>query len=158
MAACGIQKEATFAVMLFRTSGEHNPMLLSGHSGPIVHVAFSPDDKWLATASWDGRVGLWDARTGRRTAFLRGHKGGVQRVAFAPDGRTLASSGDDATIRFWNLASLQEAGTLHGHKANVQCIAFSENGKYLASTSVDELKIWRAPTFEEISQKEKGSK
>jgi WD40 repeat protein len=76
-------------------------------------------------------------------------------VAFSRDGRTLASSGDDATIKLWNLASMQEAATLHGHDGPVSSVAFSPNGNYLASAGGWTVRLWNAPTIEEISAAER---
>jgi WD40 repeat protein len=72
-------------------------------------------------------------------------------VAFSRDGRTLASSGDDGTIKLWNLASLQEAATLHGHEGPVSGLAFSRDGKHLVSGGARTVRLWSAPTFEEIA-------
>ncbi len=128
--------------------------MLEGHKGRIWSVAFSPDGKWIASASWDGTIGLWQPN-GRNIRFLRGHNGLVWYVAFSRDGRTLASSGDDATIKLWNLASMQEAATLHGHDGPVSSVAFSPNGYYLASAGGYTVRLWKAPTFEELSAAER---
>ena len=58
----------------------------------MTGVAFSPDGKYLATASQDNTVRVWDAATGKEVAVLRGHTGYVLSVAFSPDGKWLASS------------------------------------------------------------------
>ena len=52
-------------------------------------MAFSPDGKTLASASYDETIRLWDTATGAHRQTLEGHGGGVNAVAFSPDGKTL---------------------------------------------------------------------
>jgi WD40 repeat protein len=139
---------------LWHTHRPGSQTMLEGHKGRINGVAFSPDGKWIASASWDGTIGLWQPN-GRNIRFLRGHNGVVWDVAFSRDGRTLASSADDGTIKLWDLASMQEAATLHGHSGPVSGLAFSPDGNYLASASEGAVRLWKAPTFEEISAAER---
>jgi WD40 repeat protein len=128
--------------------------MLEGHKALINRVAFSPDGEWIASASWDGTIGLWQP-TGRNIRFLRGHNGAVRGVAFSPDDRTLASAADDGTIKLWNLASMQEAATLHGPDGPVHVVAFSPSGSLLASAAEGVVRLWKAPTFEELSAAER---
>ena len=37
-----------------------NPTVLPGNGEAVTCAAFSPDRKWLATGSKDGKVKLWD--------------------------------------------------------------------------------------------------
>ncbi len=139
---------------LWHTHRPGPPTMLEGHKASIPGVAFSPDGKWIASASCDSTIGLWQPN-GRNIRLLRGHTGIVWGVAFSRDGRTLASSAADGTIKLWDLASMQEAATLHGHEGPVSALAFSPDGNCLASAGGGAVRLWKAPTFEEISAAER---
>jgi hypothetical protein len=50
---------------------------LRGHDGPVLTVAFRPDDQVVASGSQDGAVKLWQAATGTLLRTLPNHPGGV---------------------------------------------------------------------------------
>ena len=79
--------------------------VLTGHRQEVTSVVFSPDNKTLASGSWDRGVKLWDVQTGRFKQTLSGHSGAVFSVVFSPDGKALASGSADKTVRLWNIAA-----------------------------------------------------
>ena len=57
-----------------------------GHDLNILWIAFSPDNRSLATASADETVKLWDISAGKLIQTFRRHQGSVIFVGFLPDG------------------------------------------------------------------------
>jgi WD40 repeat protein len=72
-----------------------------GHPG-VDDIAIRCDGKIWATAGWDGRVRLFNAKKRMALAVLKPHNGGVHTVAFAVEG-LLASAGKDRGIALWSL-------------------------------------------------------
>ena len=73
-------------------------------AGTVTSVAWSPDGKWLATASSDGQVRLWDVGKGKQLGAVQ-VGGKVTSVAFGLDGKRLATGGEDGQVRLWEVAA-----------------------------------------------------
>jgi WD40 repeat protein len=76
--------------------------ILTGHTGPVDVVAWSPDGTRFATSSGQGNspdysVHLWRA-DGTLLATWQ-HPDIVRALAWSPDGRVLASGSAEATVR-----------------------------------------------------------
>jgi COMPASS component SWD3 len=79
---------------------------MRGHQRSVSCVKFSPCGRWLASASADSTVRLWQPLTGEYRCTLQGaHSAGVNDVAWSRDSRYLASCSDDKTIVIWDVAS-----------------------------------------------------
>jgi serine/threonine protein kinase len=119
-----------------------------GHSSEVNAVAWSPDDKRLASGSDDGTVQVWDAADGNNAFTYHGHSRGVDAVAWSPDGNRIASGSLDNTVQVWDAADGGHVYTYRGHASNVygvDAVAWSPNGKRLASGSDDKtVQVWDA--------------
>jgi hypothetical protein len=114
-------------------------------------VAFAADGQVLASASEDGTVKLWDARTGQEFRTLRGHTGWVWSVAFAADSQVLASGSFDCTVKLWDARTGQELRTLRGSRGSVKSVAFAADGRTLWSRDGIGVLTWDVATGKRIA-------
>jgi hypothetical protein len=72
--------------------------------GDVVAVAFSPDDRTLASASLaSNTVRLWEVANGKSRGQLEGHQSSIFRLAFSRDGKRLVSGSQDHTALVWDM-------------------------------------------------------
>ena len=116
------------------------------HGHDVSSVTFSPDERTLASGSWDNTVKLWTNDPHLETT-LSGHEDFVTSVAFTPNGKILASGSWDNTIRLWDMDTDETLLILNGHTDRVLAVAFSADGRTLASGSDDQtIRLWDVAT------------
>ncbi len=119
---------------------------LPEHSHVVTSVAYSPDGRRVASASWDGTINLSDAATGQLIRTIR-TSADIYGVVFHPDGTRLASAGKNQVVTLWDAATGQAVRTFPGHTRVIRDLAISRDGKALASSSTDgTVKLWDVDT------------
>jgi len=154
-------------------------ILQTGHTQSVNAVAFSPDNRWLASGGRDNVIKIWDLSTGNVLRTLYGHSSNINALAVSGDGQLLASGsgnvkddrdfgifikggvvgGEDNTVRIWNVQTGRELHVLRGHELPVGGVAFTNDGRFLTSVSGDAVKMWDVAAGTELgSQKTKYEK
>jgi WD40 repeat protein len=120
-----------------------------GHTAAVRELAFSPDDKTLASVGEDNTFRLWDVATGKLKVTRTEHTSKVQSVEYYPDGKAIATASSDRTVRLWD-ASGKPTQVLTGHMSVVEDCAVSPDGKQILSSTgnVGQLIFWDARTGE----------
>jgi hypothetical protein len=90
-------------VKLYDLKTKRERVVLKGHKGQVLSVAFAPDGSTVATGSFDFTVRLWDVATGKERASFKWDIGRVYAVTYAPDGFRLAAGGDLGRVVVWDV-------------------------------------------------------
>jgi len=120
-------------------TGEAIQGFASNHRTTVTSVDYHPFADFIATASRDTHVRIWDLRRKSCLQVYR-HKEGVaapvEAVRIAPDGRTAASGCGDGNIRLYDLRGGKESQPLAHHTSAIHTIAFHPSRLMLAAADV----------------------
>ena len=133
-----------FTLLLWVPMVEKRPTArMTGHMQLVNQVQFSPDGRWIISASFDKSVKLWDGMNGTFITTLVGHVGPVYQVAWSADSRLFVSASKDSTLKVWELRSRKLMEDLPGHADEVFSVDWSPDGKKVASGGKDRIvKVW----------------
>jgi WD40 repeat protein len=113
------------------------------HPQSIYCLAWSPNGRWLASASADHTVCVWDDSHERLSLRLSGHTHTVHCVAWSPDGQRLATGSWDRSVCVWDASSGAVLFRFAGHSADIYAVSWSPDGHLIASGGNDRvIRIW----------------
>lgn len=99
--------------------------LLTGHTGRVSRISFSPDGRTLVSGDDDNMLRLWDVNKRTEIGILEGHIGGPNTILFSPDGSIFVSRDDDNTLRIWGVDTQTQIHTLEGFTGSLKSVSFS---------------------------------
>ena len=113
------------------------------HTETINALAFHPDGKHVITGGEDGKLIMWDVKSGQPTQQFGNAEGAINTVAFSPDGEFFASGGQDRIVTVWHIASGERQYALSGHEGAINAIDFSaDNTRIVSGSDDDTVKVW----------------
>ena len=118
-------------------------MTLHGHTGPVNALAVNCSGTYLASASVDRSVILWDTVSYKQLhVFDACHKDWINTCSFSDNNPDLLVTGsNDFTLKLWDVSAKVEKTTLTGHSAAVTQSVFQQ-GCIVSASSDGLVKVW----------------
>ncbi len=135
------QAEQLFQSLLVHKFSLHT---LSANFGRITRLAFSPDQKILASGGVEKTVKLWGLAENQLKLTLKGHEDTIVDLAFSDDSTMLATVDKRGSVKIWSIDDgllmydlIKAAGPVH-------CVTFSPDNRWFAVGGDNrEATLWR---------------
>jgi WD40 repeat protein len=119
------------------------------HAGPILSLAWSPDDKIIASGSQDNLIILWNPDDGKFKQKLEGHTGPVRCLVWSYDGSILYSCSDDASVKMWKKTGEKYFLVETFDSQSTGLTQVNVNEKYIVAGSTDgKIYVWDSTSYE----------
>ncbi len=120
-------------------------VVLAGHANDVWSSAWSPDGKYIVTASEDKTARIWLPHGSSAPVILQGHSAAFTHVAWSPDSRRIATASRDKIARVWLADGTGAPIELLGHRMAVVSVAWSPSGQHIVTSSDDHTaRVWLA--------------
>ena len=95
-------------IHLYKIDDKYNPQrdkqITKAHNGPIYGLAFAADSQELISAGEDGKMIVWNVKTGKEVRHYETPRGAITCLAISGDGKFVAAGVKDGKIRVWPVA------------------------------------------------------
>ncbi|KAM7444018.1 pre-rRNA processing protein [Porites harrisoni] len=115
-----------------------------GHSGHVLSLTVTTDNKFLASGGMDKVIHIWDPLSLQHIHTFKGHKDAVSGVTFRRGTHQLFSCSHDRTVKIWNLDEMAYVETLFGHEDSVTGIDSLSRDRAVTCGGRDRtLRVWK---------------
>jgi WD40 repeat protein len=126
---------------------------LPAHADTINDIAFSENSNWVATASYDKKISLFNLVTMTPKDKLKAHASPIMKLRFFNKNRLL-SIDKNSTAIIWNIYSGKILARLQGIHDDVTQITTSGDDKFLfMGTALGYVLVYDLDTYELLSSK-----
>jgi len=122
-----------------------------GNLKAFESLRFSPDGRYLVSGHDGGGLIVWDTHDWSNRS-LPGHEFFIADIAFSPDGHRLVSGGEKLIV--WDTDRWHQLASYKQPIQDINHITFSPDGNDLITSDPNALRVWRAPSFKAIADRE----
>ena len=119
----------------------------------IMSIAFSPNNSYIVTGSYDGVLRVWNLSTGSLLRQLKGHTRVIRSVTYSTDGRYIASGSYDGTVRLWNAHTGEQVRVFSGIASSTESVHFSPDDRLIIAGGIDGIvQLWDVTTGKQMGK------
>lgn len=127
--------DGDFEIYLFQLRTSKLLEVLSGHTGPITSLSFSPlGTGELASSSWDGTTRVWSTFSPSIPCEILPEGVEVLQVDFTPDGLQLLTSTSNGRITIWSVEGGEQTGVFNVGRDILGGFKDDEHRHYMSSS------------------------
>jgi len=135
------------AVVWSVESGE--PLYHLAHDNFVQQCSFSPDSRWVVTASFDQTAAVWSMEDGSRRQVFH-HQAPVNCAGFSPDSTRVVTGSHDLTAVIWSVDSGEALHVLHHDNAVMDAQFYPDNQTVVTTGNEEGLFFWSSQTGQEM--------
>lgn len=130
-------------LLVYEWQSESYILRQQGHFDSINCITYSPDGSRVVTGSDDGKIKVWDTRSGFCLNTFTEHISTVTGLQFAKKGQVLFSSSLDGTVRAFDLLRYRNFRTFTAtERIQFNCLAVDPSGEVVVAGSHDKFDIF----------------
>jgi WD40 repeat protein len=100
----------------------------TGHTDDINTIEISPDGNYLASASNDKTIIIWDLNSGKIYKTLSGFEWKVTSLKYSSDGKYIIGGCNDGVAKIFDIATAKAVTELKDMGKNVRDVSISRDG------------------------------
>lgn len=105
------------------------------HQGYVLDARFSYNEQMIATSGSDGRLKIWDAKTGGILASMkhggRDVRNEIFEAVFSPNDEVIATRNRDGSLKLWNTQTYKQIGRTAKTEDTIGKVVFSKDSQTL---------------------------
>lgn len=104
------------------------------HAAPVTAIGMPTGTNYVASASGDRSVRIWDATSGDEVRSLEApvEEGWYSSIAFSPDGAVLVTGSRGGEVAFWNSETGERIGAINLGSGTILALAYRPDGGQVA--------------------------
>ena len=116
--------------------------ILKGHTGKVLVIKITNDNKYLVSGSEDNTIRIWDIKKTRTIAVLKGHNRSVYYLTITSDDKYIISGAIYDNIRVWNLQERRIMRIICIKNDYLQSVAVTISNKFIVAATFYQVKVF----------------